>query len=82
MVTAPVLTLFLGVAVGIISLFYSSKPFSALLALILGGLSAFSYATMPEYWLGNPMPHIIVSSVTAAIGLFGVVWFFVKMAKK
>lgn len=82
MVTAPALTLFLGIAVGIISLFYSSKPFTSLLALILGGLSTYSYATMPEYGLGNPMPLIIVSSITAVIGLFGIVWFFIRTAKK
>ena len=82
MVTAPVLTLFLGVVVGIISLFYSSKPFSALLALILGGLSAGTYALMPEYQFGDPTVLIIVSSATAVVGLAGIVWFFISMAKK
>ena len=82
MVTAPVLTLFLGIAVGIISLFYSSKPFTSLLALILGALSAISYATLPEYSLGNPAPQIAAACAAAAVGLFGIVWFFVRMAKK
>ena len=82
LVTMPVLVLFLGVVVGLISLFYSSKPFSALLALILGGWGVVTYITIQEFWLGNPVPHIIVSAVTAVVGLGGVAWFFAKKAKK
>lgn len=82
MVTAPALTLFLGVFVGIISLFYSSKPFTSLLAVILGGLSTYSYIAMPEYKLGDPTALIAVSAATAVLGLFGIVWFFVKKAQK
>lgn len=78
LVTIPVLVLLLGVVVGIISLFRSHKPYSALLALLLGGFSTYSYITRPEFWLGNPVPHIIVSAITAAVGLVGVVWFFAK----
>ena len=52
------------------------------LALVLGGMGVYGYITRPEFWLGNPVPHIIVSGITAAVGLGGFVWFFVKVALK
>lgn len=77
-VMMPALVLAVGLIVGMISLWYSDVPFSALLALFLGGLGTYSYITRPEFWLGNPVPHIVVSAITAAVGLVGVVWFFAK----
>ena len=67
LVLMPALVLLVGVVVGIISLWYPDTVFSALLALALGGLGTYSYITRPEFWLGNPMPHIIVSAITAAV---------------
>lgn len=83
LVLMPALVLLLGLVIGAISLWYSDVPFSSLLALALGGLGAYSYITRPEFWLGNPMPHIVVSFITAGVGLIGLVWFFArKLIKK
>lgn len=82
LVLMPVLVLLVGVVMGAISLWHPDSPFSCLLALALGALGAYGYITRPEFWLGNPMPHIIVSCITAAVGLVGFVWFFVKSALK
>lgn len=82
LVLMPALVLLLGVVIGAISLWYPNVPFSCLLALVLGGLGVYGYITRPEFWLGNPVPHIIVSGITAAVGLGGFVWFFVKGALK
>lgn len=82
LVLMPALVLVAGIAVGIVTLFYSHLPLSSLLALILGGLGTYSYLARPEFKLGDPTIHIVVSAVTAALGLAGVVWFFVRKALK
>ncbi len=97
MVLMPALVLMLGVVLGIVSLWYSHVPFSSLLALILGGFGIYGYVACPEYGficplpefvetavVGNPLIHIIISGITAAVGLAGVVWFIIKtvQAKK
>lgn len=82
LVLAPVLVLLLGTVVGVISLWYANIPLSAILALVLGGLSTHSYLTRPEFGLGNPTVHIIISAITGVVGLVGVVWFIVKQILK
>lgn len=80
MVLMPALVLLVGVIVGIISLWYSNVPFSALLALFLGGLGVYGYGTIKEFSILNaPVTlHLIIAAATAAIGLAGVVWYIVK----
>ncbi len=93
MVLMPALVLVIGLVIGMISLWYSKVPFTSLLALFLGGLGVYSYINCPEYGyicplpefveevvIGNPMLHIVISAVTAAVGLVGVVWYIVKTA--
>ena len=69
MITAPALVLALGIALGVLSLWYPHLPVGSGLALFLGALSAISYNIRPEYALGSCMDIVtLVSYIAAGVG--------------
>ena len=80
MVAAPVFVLLFGVVLGIVSLFVTKLPLSAVLTLVLGGMNAYSFLKVPEMQSGmNRDLQLTFSVIAAAVGLVALVWFVIDL---
>lgn len=90
----PVLILAGAVICILLSALYSKYPLTALLAAVLGIVTANAFFISPEYGyfillpefaehvIGNPLLYIILGIVTAVVGFAGVLWFAVNTVLK
>ena len=83
MITAPALLMVLGVALGILSLWYQALPAGTALALLLSIVTAIGYNVSPEYGLGSCMQTVtLVSYVALGISAVGMALSVLEILNK